>query len=80
LNAFQYIGSLVTDSRPQCERWIIKKGGVLKYSELEKEISWAYSNGKGMIPGTNKDNFGTYRGGYNCKHSAVPFRYEENQT
>lgn len=79
LNAFQYIGSLVKDSRPQCERWVIQKNGVLLYSEIEKELAWARSNGQGLIPGTNKDNFATYRGGYNCRHTAIPFRYEENQ-
>lgn len=79
LNAFQYIGSLVKDSRPQCERWVIQKNGVLLYSEIEKELAWARSNGQGLIPGTNKDNFATYRGGYSCRHCAIPFRYEENQ-
>lgn len=80
LNAFRYIGSLVDDSRPQCIRWIRKKGGILSYKELTKEIQWAKNNGTGMIPGTNKDNFGTYRGGWNCRHDAIPFRLEEKQT
>jgi hypothetical protein len=41
-----------------------------------------------MIAGTNKENFAVYRGGYNCRHSAIPFkltpsqkkRLEEDQT
>ena len=75
LNGFKYIGSLVKDSRPQCKKW--KRMGVIRYDQLDKEISWAYSNGKGMIPGTNKDNFATYKGGYNCAHQAVATRIEE---
>jgi len=72
LDAFRYVGSLIDDSRAQCIRWS-GKGVVLK-EELEKEISWAISNGTGMIPGTNKETFATYRGGYNCRHSAIPFK------
>ncbi len=75
LNGFKYIGSLVKDSRPQCVKW--KRMSVLRYDQLTKEISWAYSNGKGMIPGTNKDNFATYKGGHNCQHQAVATRIEE---
>jgi len=75
LNGYRYIGSLVKDSRPQCKKW--KRMKVLRYDELTKEISWAYSNGKGMIPDTDKDNFATYRGGYNCQHQAVATRIEE---
>jgi len=75
LNAFKYIGSLVKDSRPQCVKW--KKMGTILYKNLTKEISWAYSYGKGMIPGTNKDNFATYKGGYNCAHHAIATRIEE---
>lgn len=80
LNAYRYVGSLVKDSRPQCERWVREKGGVLMYDELAKEISWANNNGQGMIPGTDKDNFATYRGGYNCRHTAIPTRIEETET
>jgi len=77
LNAFRYIGSLVKDSRPQCVRW--KRMGTILYKNLTKEISWAYSNGKGMIPGTNKDNFCTYRGGWNCQHDCIPVRLDETK-
>ena len=50
MDAFRYVGSIIEDSRPQCVRWVGK--GVLLYSEMEKELAWAYSNGTGMIPGT----------------------------
>lgn len=81
LNAYRYVGSLVEDSRPQCVRWVKEKKGVLLFSELEKEISWAFNNGKGMNPFTTPDNFAAFRGGYNCRHAAIPFRadVEEEQ-
>lgn len=77
LNAFRYVGSIIDDSRPQCIRWVGKE--VLLLDELSNEISWAYSNGTGMIPGTTKDNFAVYRGGYNCRHSAIPFKLTKSQ-
>lgn len=77
LNAFRYVGSIIEDSRPQCVRWVGKE--VLLLDELSNEISWAYSNGTGMIPGTTKDNFAVYRGGYNCRHSAIPFKLTKSQ-
>lgn len=88
LNALRYVGSLKTgtrkklksgkrsktltnESRPQCKRWV--NMGVILLSDLQDEINWAYKNGSGMIKGTTVDNFIIYRGGWNCKHSAVPF-------
>lgn len=73
LNAIRYVGSLIKTSRAQCIRWVRKKGGILKISELQKEIKWAYSNGNGMIPGTTPENFSRYRGGWACRHEAIPF-------
>lgn len=72
LDAYQYVGSLIEDSRPQCVRWVGKN--VLLKEELESEINWANSNGSGMIPGTTPQNFAIFRGGYNCRHSAIPFK------
>lgn len=71
-NAYYYVGGLVKDSREQCIRWDGK--GYLLKSELQAEINWAYRNGAGMIPGTTPENFTIYRGGYNCRHTAVPFK------
>lgn len=71
-NAYYYVGGLVKDSREQCIRWDGK--GYLLKSELQSEINWAYRNGAGMIPGTTPENFTIYRGGYNCRHTAVPFK------
>lgn len=77
LNGIKYIGSLVKDSRPQCKWW--KRMGIIPYKDLTKEISRAYRSGKGMIPDTTKENFCTYRGGYNCAHQAVATRIEEKE-
>lgn len=81
MNAFQYVGSLKIggkgkkknyESRPQCKRWVNKN--IIKYNELKEELDWAYRYGSGMIPGTTADNFSINRGGYNCRHSAIPIR------
>jgi hypothetical protein len=72
LDAYRYVGSLIQDSRPQCVRWVGK--AVLKVEELPAELAWADKNGRGLIPGTTPENFPIYRGGYNCRHMAIPFR------
>ena len=76
-----YTGSLVRDSRPQCQRWtqeIETNGqlGLIPFVDIQAEIDWAYNNGTGMIPGTTPDNFERYRGGYNCRHDAYPVRLD----
>jgi hypothetical protein len=70
LFGYRYVGSLVADSRPQCRRWVGM--GVLPIKELDKEIAWAYANGQGMIPGTTSSNFSVFRGGFSCRHNAIP--------
>lgn len=77
LNAYRYVGSLIEDSRPQCVRWVGFE--VLPIDTLEREIKWAFRKGSGMIPGTNTQNFAKFRGGYNCRHMAIPFRATEEQ-
>jgi hypothetical protein len=77
LDAFRYVGSLIEDSRPQCVRWVGKN--VLLLDQLQSEINWANNNGTGMIPGTTPNNFAVFRGGYNCRHSAIPFKLTKSQ-
>jgi hypothetical protein len=77
LNAYRYVGSLIEDSRAQCVRWVAK--GVLPIATLEQEIKRAETNGSGMIPDTTPETFATYRGGYNCRHMAIPFRKVEKE-
>ena len=75
LNGVGYVGSLLKDSRAQCQRWVGMEKILL--SELEKEIRWAFSNGSGMIAGTDKDSFLIRRGGWNCRHQAIPIRIDK---
>jgi hypothetical protein len=77
LNAYRYVGSLIVDSRPQCVRW--KKMSVIPNFQLKNEIAWAAKYGTGLIPGTTPDTFAVYRGGYNCRHSAIPFKLTDDQ-
>lgn len=71
-NAYLYVGGLVRDSRPQCVVW--NGMGILPKATLGEEIAKAYISGSGMIPGTTVENFAVYRGGYNCRHTAIPTR------
>lgn len=70
--ALAYVNSLVEDSRSQCRRWT--EMGRIEEEQLQQEINWAFQNGQGMIPETNPDNFIINRGGYNCRHEAIPVR------
>jgi hypothetical protein len=80
LNATQYVGSLLTDSRGQCRKWVDMN--IIKDADLQEEIDWAfkpdsYFGGKkvsGMIPGTTAATFCIYRGGYRCRHRAFAIR------
>lgn len=73
-----YVGSLVKDSRQQCERWVneTKNGklGIIAFADLEEEILWAETMGSGMIPNTTPENFCQNRGGYNCRHQCYGIR------
>ena len=85
----RYIGSLLEDSRGQCTRWVKELNGFIAWSDLKKEIKLAYDNqsakkvdiigGKehrwgGMMKDTTPENFMAKRGGYNCRHTAIPVR------
>jgi hypothetical protein len=84
LDALLYVGSLVKDSRAQCERWVDydKNGkiGMILFEDLEQEIEWAENNGTGMIPNTTPENFCQNRGGFNCRHICYPIRRPKNTT
>jgi len=78
-NKIMYIGSLINDSRPQCVRWITQYGGKIPMAKLQDEINWALNNGSGMNLATTVSSFCTYRGGYRCRHKAIPvFEPDEN--
>jgi|688.fasta_scaffold523250_2 hypothetical protein len=80
LDALLYVGSLVKDSRLQCEEWVNYdkngKKGLILFEELEEQILFAENEGTGMIPNTTPENFCQNRGGYNCRHIAYPVRSE----
>lgn len=72
LNALRYVGSLIKDSRKQCIRWVSDDGGIIMLSDLQEEIDWAFTNGSGMNPFTNVYTFFALRGGFKCRHRAIP--------
>jgi hypothetical protein len=78
MDALLYVGSIVKDSRAQCERWVSEtkngKLGLILFEDLQDEINWADNNGTGMIPDTTPENFCQNRGGFNCRHIAYPVR------
>lgn len=80
MDGILYVGSLVKDSRPQCERWVgpgeFGVNGLLAFENLPKEISWALDNGTGFIKDTTPETFCQNRGGYSCRHDAYPVRLE----
>jgi len=82
LNGVMYVGSLITDSRAQCRKWVGMR--TISNKVLEQEIEWAERGGTyegkqatGWISGTTIDSFLINRGGYNCRHRAIPVRVEE---
>jgi hypothetical protein len=77
LTNFMYVGSLIDDSRGQCRHWVAM--GTLTTDQLEQEIPIAIDGGflggfrcSGMKDWTNIDNFTIERGGWNCRHEAIP--------
>jgi hypothetical protein len=75
LKNWRYVGNIVTTTRPQCRRWVGKD--IILGSELEDEVRWARNNGSGWIPGTDVALWPINRGGYNCRHKAIPTRRGE---
>ncbi len=81
LDGIRYVGGLVEDSRGQCAKWRDMK--ELPIEKLPEEIAWAKRPGEykgrkksGMVPETNTSNFMVYRGGYNCRHRAIPVKLD----
>lgn len=79
LNGVRYVGSLIEDSRAQCKKWVEKYQGEFLIADLQEEIDWALNGGvydgkasSGMNQETTPATFFIYRGGYNCRHRAIP--------
>lgn len=83
MDALLYVGSIVKDSRKQCEEWVNfeenGKKGLILFEQLEEQIRFAENEGTGMIPNTTPENFCQNRGGYNCRHIAYPVRSQNYQ-
>lgn len=92
LNAISYLGSIIETSRPQCIRWVEDFNGILLKEKIEDttfaylpdEVKWARNNGKGYgeegkayYLDLTVNNFIVIRGGYGCRHEAIPFKYSE---
>jgi len=89
----RYIGSVLKDSRGQCEHWVRDLNGFIPWEDLQEEIRMTYEKQKakrvdvvngvrhpwgGFMPNTTPANFMAKRGGYNCTHTAVPVRKKPN--
>lgn len=70
----RYVNSIVTTSRAQCIRWVEMQW--LPFEVLSEEIEWAKKNGSGMVLETTPTTFRIYRGGYRCRHKAIPVKNE----
>ena len=82
LKDYLYVGTTITDTRCQCRYWVNKT--KLYRDELIDEIQTAVDGRSlggckcsGMIEGTNIDNFAVNRGGYNCRHKAIPTNFKK---
>jgi hypothetical protein len=73
LDMIRYVGSVVGDSRPFCVHVRKELKGKIKRSELPALLA-KYSGSSGMIQNTNANNFYVVRGGWNCRHEAIPYR------
>lgn len=66
LEHYYYKGTRIESTRPFCS---VRVGKYFTQKEVE---AWAGLEWSGKIPGTNKDNIYTLRGGYSCRHLLVP--------
>lgn len=81
LTWYQYVGSLITTSRPFCKEMVNKRyfhvsevDEMLKGHIGDKKVSLNKNTGlpEGMIEGTNEATFFINRGGWNCMHQIFP--------
>lgn len=98
MDGFNYVGSLIKDSRLTCialtsapGRVMIGKnvvpnpyadlvlpGGAFRIKDIPEIIERSYNN-PGWNKSTTPDTFFIYRGGYNCRHEALPTMLLESQ-
>lgn len=81
LTGFRYVGSLIKTSRESCTMLVDGSGamaqferkGMYRISDLPAIIN-ILKNYPGWNPQTTVTNFFELRGGFNCRHEAIPFR------
>ena len=81
MDSFRYVGSLIEDSRKTCVDLVNGSGALAdlsqgrnsyKVEDIDKIIKLCENN-PGWIAGTTEATFFINRGGYNCRHDAIPF-------
>lgn len=70
LKKFIYVGGIIKDSRPFCRHLI----GLQRKINIEEIPKLLEQYPDGTIPGTTRKNFLINRGGYNCRHVAMPVK------
>jgi hypothetical protein len=84
LDWFQYTGSLLVQSRAFCKAMVNKRyyhrkevpllihGKFPEFKSVGGTLNSKTNLPDGMNPVTNAANFTIYRGGFNCRHQAIP--------
>jgi len=86
LDGFRYVGSLIETSRQACEFLVEGTGpmeqfmrdGAYRIADLP-EIIERLKNLSGWNPETTPTNFFELRGGFNCRHEAIPIKLTKRQ-
>ena len=86
LDGFRYVGSLIETSRQACEFLVEGTGpmeqfmrdGAYRIADLP-EIIEKLKNMSGWNPETTPTNFFELRGGFNCRHEAIPIKLTKRQ-
>jgi hypothetical protein len=86
LDGFVYVGSLIRTSRDICNQLVrgdgkfegLRKDGAYRISDLPIIVSRMLGEG-GVNPALTVDNFFELRGGYNCRHEAIPIKLTQRQ-
>lgn len=73
LDAYEYMGSLLLDSREQCVHWVKKR--IILISEIPKEVErWRNGSGYGYGLTLTTQNWPSVCGGYGCRHLTKAIR------
>lgn len=70
LKNFIYVGGLVKESRPFCRHLV----GLKRKISIDEVPRLVERYPEGLVPNTTRENFPTYRGGFNCLHNVMMVR------